>query len=678
MAIDRIKTGAFRVTIEGLPLTFNKGDDFGASSQQDLKAGGDGAKLHGWYALNTGVTDAWDVHTSNPGDMTIDCDATQTIWWGAVRNGPFAYKLVSGNFDISVHLGGTYAPGASSFRFGKIVLAQSPSDLDDWVGSGVVVPAGYARARAINTVNGTSSFRDASYDQDMSTGYARLTRAGQVFTMYYKVNSTDAWTKLWEVARSDMPNQLRVGLMCSTVTTLNDVVVQFDELFFENTLEDQEVDVTEDVMSGSVTNVITNEIDSARVTLRDPDGLKGYASSIADRDILRVWTGKDPGSMVHRFTGPILGKPMNLDGGWRTLSISAQDYSTLLNNRQVAEIFEKTDSIGGLPHAIIKKLVDDHASDFTYNNVEDSAVVIDFIGWKYESLFQAIQQVAEFINWDWFVDVDKDIHFFDRKTQKLGFSLTTEMPDANIVRGTAAINPDSSRLENRVYVLGGKYLTASKFDQRIVGDGVATEFFLTYKPYYDQEALSTNGEVVNGDIIITYDYGGAFPTNKTVGIDGKARLKSVDPTDGTDVLVNAPEKRLIFDRAIFTPSSGKVIRAQFKHYVPIIEALDDIDSINAYGGEPVGLYEGVVVNEQIEDRRMARLIARQRLRKFAWPYYRGSCRVYTDEVEHGAVVPVKILELGINKDMLIRSITRSFSARGDYTISVALEEEVAF
>lgn len=427
--------------------------------------------------------------------------------------------------------------------------------------------------------------------------------------------------------------------------------------------------VTSDVVGGSVTNVVTNETDSASVELRDPDGSKGYATLFQDRDILKVWTGRDLAHLVHRFSGPILGRPVNLDGAWRRVAVGAQDYSALLHSRMVAEFFLDTDTFGGKPSDIIKHLIDTYASDFTYNNVDDCPVIIQMIGWKYESLFQAIQQIADITNWDWFVDVDKDLHFFDRKADPSRIPVTTIWPDANVVRGTADFNPDSSKLVNRIYVLGGKYLTSTPYAQRLELVANQKEDFLAYKPYYDQEKLPPNGVIT--DVLPTvYDITAGEPgTQKLVGIEGKANF-----TD-CDVKIEPETRRILWETA---PGAGKKYLVTFKHYVPVIEAMEDVASVTAYGGDPVGLYEKVITNEQIEDRRMARALARIELRKYAREYWRGGCRLWTDDAGAGKIAEVTIPELGINQDMLVRSVTRSFAPPAHYAISVALEEEVAY
>ena len=455
-------------------------------------------------------------------------------------------------------------------------------------------------------------------------------------------------------------------------------------------------DVTQDVVTGSVTNVITNETDTATIELRDPDGSRGYATLFQDGDIVKVWTGRTLELLVLRFAGPLTGRPFSLDGSWRTVSLAAQDYSHLLHHRLVADVFLDTDSFQGKPHLIIKKLIDDYAPDFTYNNVDDSPTIISFIGWKYESVFSAIEQISEFVNWDWYVDTDQDVHFFDRKNSKGTIELTTNLPDANIKRGTASFEPDTSRLENRVFVIGGKFLTANPYVQRFLADGVLgdekeseAEFLLAYAPYVDQEQLA-DGVITNGDVTVIEDPegtgsggGSTGPITLTVGKFGKAKFLSEDPTNGVKVLVDPDERRFYFDQAIVAAPpdwtrTGRVFKVTFKHYVPVIEALEDTQSILDHGGDPAGVHEAAVVNPELNDRRMARAFARIRLRKYAREYWRGGCEVYTDDVFAGLVARFVVPELGMNRDMTIKSVTRSFTAPAVYSISVQAEEDVSF
>ncbi len=47
-------------------------DDFGASTEQDIKSGGDGEKLYGWFVLNSASSDVIDGNITNAGKLKID------------------------------------------------------------------------------------------------------------------------------------------------------------------------------------------------------------------------------------------------------------------------------------------------------------------------------------------------------------------------------------------------------------------------------------------------------------------------------------------------------------------------------------------------------------------------------------------------------------------------------
>ncbi len=85
----------------------------------------------------------------------------------------------------------------------------------------------------------------------------------------------------------------------------------------------------------------------------------------------------------------------------------AIDYSKWLNRRRV------TGRYTGSADTIVTSVLSDFTSGFTTANVVAAAPSIDTISFKYTTLAEALTRVAERVGWVWYVDADKDIHFFD-------------------------------------------------------------------------------------------------------------------------------------------------------------------------------------------------------------------------------------------------------------------------
>ncbi|GAH50461.1 unnamed protein product, partial [marine sediment metagenome] len=85
--------------------------------------------------------------------------------------------------------------------------------------------------------------------------------------------------------------------------------------------------------------------------------------------------------------------------------------------------------------------------DFTTNNVEDGPIIPD-ISFDNVQVSEAITKIAEICGYEWYIDYDKDVHFFDKNTYPAPFQLD----DDQEYYKDLIINTDISQLRNRVYV----------------------------------------------------------------------------------------------------------------------------------------------------------------------------------------------------------------------------------
>ena len=141
--------------------------------------------------------------TANPGFLTVQ--DSDTYWNGANDDGFFLYKVVAGNFDVSVenvepfdntayHFSGLMARAyqASGPHWGEpFGGAETWVDIMRFQEYGIDEDIRYALEGADNdayiTVAGSST--------DTATSrYLRITRVGDIFSFYTKTNSTDDWS----------------------------------------------------------------------------------------------------------------------------------------------------------------------------------------------------------------------------------------------------------------------------------------------------------------------------------------------------------------------------------------------------------------------------------------------------------------------------------------------------
>ncbi|MES0336752.1 MAG: hypothetical protein SFH39_10450 [Candidatus Magnetobacterium sp. LHC-1] len=175
-------------------------DQFGASTQQDIKSGGDGAKLYGWNVLNSANASAMDVSITYPGYLAIVSSTTTT---DAPMTHPFVYQEISGDFDIDI---GLYQVNAGAFQ-GLMCRDVNASAGEDWIAIGWDSSENLWWGDVTN--NSSTSGNLSSTNK-----YVRITRVGNTFTAYRKLNPGDSWTSVKVFTRNDFAGHdpLQVGL----------------------------------------------------------------------------------------------------------------------------------------------------------------------------------------------------------------------------------------------------------------------------------------------------------------------------------------------------------------------------------------------------------------------------------------------------------------------------------
>jgi hypothetical protein len=111
---------------------------------------------------------------------------------------------------------------------------------------------------------------------------------------------------------------------------------------------------------------------------------------------------------VVRFRGIIVNQFDSSENGIKYTELECYDYSFLLNNRIIAEVYE-SDTID----TILKDIISKCTSELTTTNVSSSSVTIDKLKFDYIAGLEAIKKLFEHTyNYYWYVDASKDVHMF--------------------------------------------------------------------------------------------------------------------------------------------------------------------------------------------------------------------------------------------------------------------------
>ncbi len=156
-----------------------------------------------------GTVSVADANQSSANQLTIA--SVQTDWENTADDGVFLFKVITGNFDMSVQVIGPIDTGAYNFP-GLMVRAFGPE--------GAPAPGGqensllwgrfdqYSIANmSKNNVNGVKSdIGRGTYPN--SNYWLRMTRSGNTLRLYEKATAGGAWTQVGSVTRADFSGLL--------------------------------------------------------------------------------------------------------------------------------------------------------------------------------------------------------------------------------------------------------------------------------------------------------------------------------------------------------------------------------------------------------------------------------------------------------------------------------------
>jgi len=378
-------------------------------------------------------------------------------------------------------------------------------------------------------------------------------------------------------------------------------------------------DVTKQVVWDSlrIENIITSQVDSCRFSVRKPV-TRSFVPRTGQEVIITESGTKIFAGIITAIKNSPLGKvSIKYD-------IECVDYTRLLDRREVVGTFIKK-----TVNEIISELNTNFfsAEGITINNV-DCPINVDRILFDYVSGKKAISKLAELTGYDWYIDYDKDLHFFAKEDNLAPFNLSDTSNNYNF--NSLIIRSDNSQLRNSVLVKGGEYL-AGTITVEQEADGEKYIFDVPYK--FSDVAVTLSGEV------------------RTTGRD------YLDLPDDFDCLHNFGEKLIRFKEAD-KPSSGAVLKVAGNPYIPVLVKVRDADSIASMvsleGGS--GLYEYKIVDRDIKSRESAKERAKADLEAYKLTISEGDFDTETSGLSAGQQITVQSNLRNIDEDFIISKV----------------------
>lgn len=265
-----------------------------------------------------------------------------------------------------------------------------------------------------------------------------------------------------------------------------------------------------------------------------------------------------------------------------TLSITMGDYIELTKKILVDETY-RNQTITYIVNDLCLKYL---PTGFTYVNVSTTTKQLEYIQFKRKPLYDCLRDLAKYLDWTIYIDVNKDLNFVETGATFSGVTLT---------QGTnlryISEKQDVTRLVNKVRVVGGfREFTATEL---FSGDGANLTFTLQRKP------ITTRVE----------EYIGA------VWVEQKGYAK--DATTNYDYDVDPEAFQIIYKAGNFPASAVDNVRITYSYGVPIIVEGESAASQTTYNV----LSEVDFTDATILQRSEAVDLVQQALEKYKNPLY---------------------------------------------------------
>jgi hypothetical protein len=371
-------------------------------------------------------------------------------------------------------------------------------------------------------------------------------------------------------------------------------------------------DVSNKIVLSSLTvqQNLTNEVDTATFMMRKVSPISGVP---VFNDDIRVSDGA---------TVIFAGKVATVEQGFENpngsiYTIHCVDHTLQMDRLLVARTYTNTSV-----HNIIADLVTSYASGFTYANVVCDFVIPKIV-FNNVSLSLCLRRLADIVRYDWYVDENKDVHFFAQNTNVAPFSLTDTA--GNHVYMSLRRTTDGSQIVNRVKVRGGDYDGPTYTDTITIKGSDTKSLVMPYKM---------------SNLTVQVDTGSGF-VSKTVGID------FIDTFPDFDVLHSFQTQSFRFASAL---ADGTKVKYGGNPKVPVGAVQQDPDSIALYG--PI---EKLIRDNSIVSNDVARKRAAAELLAYSSVAVDARFTTYTAGLRAGMTLSVQPASL--NDSLIIKSIT---------------------
>ena len=381
-----------------------------------------------------------------------------------------------------------------------------------------------------------------------------------------------------------------------------------------------------DWSSLSVVQNLTSQVDKCTFKIKSAD--KTYSPIVGDDIEIKDGSTKIFGGEIIRVSKINLSVP---DGV--VYNVECVEYEFALQNILFSESYEdKTIEY------IIKDFFDTYVTGYTYVNV-DCTFEIEKIVFNQITIIQALKRLAEIVKYEFYVDADKDLHFFQKFTNSAPFDLTDT--DTKSIKGSLDIKFDGSQIANLVKVRGGEYNGSTFEEVKTAGAG--------------QKSFETKNKMSGLEVWL--DTGAGYVA-KTIG------QEFVDTFDDYDVLQNYQDQSFRFESALV---AGDLVKYSGLPKIRVLVSGDDPASIAIYGKR-----QKIIQDTSIEDNATARQRASAEIGAYKDPLINAKFKTYTAGLRSGQLIKITNTKFDVEADFLIKKVVFKTYTENSYIYQATL------
>jgi hypothetical protein len=314
------------------------------------------------------------------------------------------------------------------------------------------------------------------------------------------------------------------------------------------------------------------------------------------------------------------------------VQVSGVDFSQLTDKRVIADSFEKTLS-GDIVRSFIQKTFSQEG--ITEGNIQ-SGPEIEKAVFNYEDGNATMNYLQEVTGYNWEVDNNKKLHFFDRSTNTAPFSLS----DTSSNYTGLSVKKTRGKYRNRQYLRAGQDVTDVQ-TERFKGDGEQRTFAVGFKI-------------------------AKVPTVKVNGVIQSVGIRGLD--DGKQFYWSKGEKELTQDDSETKLTDTDIVEINYQGFFPIKVVIDNSSGISdrkkVEGGS--GIYEHIAQEENIDTQAAAMQFATGKLEKLGTIPKVVTFNTHVKGLKSGQLLPIKNIKHNLDDKFLIESVT----ARDDNGLTV--------